>query len=102
MGKVFILIVIIASFVLNGFLGVDKIKSNQKNHFLVTNVIDGDTFETSDKKLIRLLGVEAPELGLCGADESKKQLENLILNKKYFFFGYYKRYFQKIGCRCLS
>lgn len=47
----------------------------------VTNVIDGDTFELANGDKVRLICVDAPELGKTGTDESKEFLEILILNK---------------------
>lgn len=48
----------------------------------VTRVIDGDTFETRQRKYsVRLARVNAPEKGLRGAVQAKKQLEKLILNQ---------------------
>lgn len=45
----------------------------------VVEVIDGDTFKT--KNIIRLEGVDAPELDQSGGKEAKQKLESLILNK---------------------
>ena len=45
----------------------------------VVEVIDGDTFKT--KNIIRLEGVDAPELDEEGGKEAKQELENLILDK---------------------
>ena len=42
-------------------------------------VIDGDTFKTLN--IIRLEGVEAPELDQPGGKEAKQKLESLILDK---------------------
>jgi endonuclease YncB( thermonuclease family) len=75
-------LVIVASFVLNIFLVVDKINTENKNYYTVTRVIDGDTFETDAGAQIRILGADAPEAGFCGASEAKSYLEKLILNKK--------------------
>ncbi len=57
---------------------------NMRNNYSyeVVRVIDGDTFETKEKQRIRLAGVDAPEIGLCGSTEAKRLLEKLILNKK--------------------
>jgi micrococcal nuclease len=45
----------------------------------VVEVIDGDTFKT--KNIIRLEGVDAPELNQSGGKEAKQHLESLILDK---------------------
>jgi len=47
----------------------------------VSNVIDGDTFELANGDKVRLICVDAPELGKAGANDSKTFLEILILNK---------------------
>lgn len=47
----------------------------------VTKVVDGDSFETADSRRIRLLGVDAPELGNCMGQEAKNTLQILIEGK---------------------
>lgn len=47
-------------------------------------VIDGDTFETEERQLIRLTGIDAPEMENCGGPEAKKALEKLILKKNLY------------------
>src|SRR3989344_4207846 len=47
----------------------------------VVRVIDGDSFETADSRRIRLLGVDAPELGNCMGQEAKNMLVILIEGK---------------------
>lgn len=47
-------------------------------------VIDGDTFETEERQLIRLTGIDAPELDLCLGPESKQALEKLVLNQNLY------------------
>jgi len=52
---------------------------------MVSNVVDGDTFVIVDKDdkgdketRVRLLGINAPELGSCYGEESKKELARLM------------------------
>lgn len=52
--------------------------------YTVTRIIDGDTFETAEKQRIRINGIQAPEAGLCGSDESTHTLKQKILGKKVF------------------
>lgn len=48
----------------------------------MSRVIDGDSFVVDTGAEIRLLGVNAPEIGRCGAQEAKDVLEKLISGKK--------------------
>lgn len=43
-----------------------------KTTYQVLRVIDGDTFETIEHQIIRLSGIDAPELELCGGLEAIK------------------------------
>lgn len=48
----------------------------------VVRVIDGDTLELESKQRIRLITIDAPELGFCGSEEAKNYLEKLVLGKR--------------------
>lgn len=74
--KVGIGIIVLASFILNGFFIVNKNKE-----MTVTEVHDGDTFTLGSGDRVRLLGIDAPELGNCGASESAELLKSMVLNK---------------------
>lgn len=50
--------------------------------FLVTKVIDGDTIEIENSERVRLICIDSLEQGEEGYNESKKYLEDLVLNKK--------------------
>ena len=50
--------------------------------YQVARVIDGDTFETEDRSIIRFDTLDAPELVNCGGVEAKKELEKLISGKR--------------------
>lgn len=82
MAKVFGIIFIVLSLFLNIYLTADKIKTRNKDFYTVTEVTDGDTFVTNTGAKVRILGIDAPEPGLCGSQEAKDFLEKLILNKK--------------------
>jgi endonuclease YncB( thermonuclease family) len=63
------------------------LKSNRRFHMprkeKVTNVIDGDTFETSVRKHpVRLENVDTPEKGEPGYQKAKRELEKLIKDKE--------------------
>lgn len=47
-------------------------------------VIDGDTFETEERQLIRLTGIDAPEMENCNGPESKQALAKLVLNQNLY------------------
>src|SRR3990172_8923697 len=47
----------------------------------VMRVIDGDTFVVKTGERVRLVGLDAPETGSCGAEEAKVYLEGLISGK---------------------
>ncbi len=53
-----------------------------KTVYLVTRVVDGDTFETSDHMTIRFDTLDAPELTNCGGEQAKKELEKILVGKK--------------------
>lgn len=57
-----------------------KVKSFEKPNTVI-KITDGDTFILGDERAIRLLGVEAPEVDLCGGKEAKEFLEKLVLGK---------------------
>jgi micrococcal nuclease len=61
-------------------------------------VIDGDTFETEERQLIRLTGIDAPEITNCDGKEAKEALEKLILNKNL----YVKVIYRDSGMRLIS
>lgn len=74
--KVAIGIVVAISVGLNGFFLISK-----NSDMVVAEVHDGDTFTLKNGDRVRLLGIDAPELGNCGATESASLLESLILEK---------------------
>lgn len=63
--------------------------------YTVARVIDGDTFETTDKLKIRLSSADAPEMTRCGGPEAKAALERLISGKQVYlrvvFIDTYRR-----------
>lgn len=66
--------------------------------YRAARVIDGDTFETEERQLIRLTGIDAPELSNCGGKEAKEALSKLILNKNL----YVKVIYRDSGMRLIS
>ncbi len=49
---------------------------------LCTQIIDGDTFRLENGELVRLIGIDAPELSQPGGEMSREYLAHLILGKK--------------------
>lgn len=49
---------------------------------MVAEILDGDTFATDDKSIVRLFSVSAPEAGRCGSEEAKKALTEVALNRR--------------------
>lgn len=56
--------------------------ASKKTWYTVAQVKDGDTFETTDRSIVRFDTLNAPELTDCGGREAKAELEKLILGKK--------------------
>ena len=52
-----------------------------REQYRVTKVTDGDTFWIKSGDRVRLLGVNAPEKGLCGSTEAAQKLTELVENK---------------------
>ena len=75
---------------LAGFLGSDLLDSSdnppvfnesQGELHLVTDVIDGDTIVINGSTRVRLIEVDAPEMGECYYSESKEALNSLVGGK---------------------
>ena len=49
--------------------------------FVVTSVVDGDTVDLDNGERVRLVGIDAPEVGTCGADEATVALSTLVLGQ---------------------
>jgi len=72
-------LVLIPSLIFNIYL----YQKNQKleSVYLVEEVFDGDSFILKDNQGVRLGNLDAPELELCGGQQAKERLEELILGK---------------------
>lgn len=71
-----LLIILLLSFSLNIYLLYQNRERDR-----VVRVIDGDSFETSDHRRIRLLGIDAPEKDRCLYSEARQELKMLIEGK---------------------
>jgi len=77
------------SIIFNLLLGIFLIKTKTPapTQYSVQRIIDGDTFIVDDGRQIRLMSVNAPEEGLCGADEATALLTRLLTGKKVRLVG---------------
>lgn len=59
--------------------------SPAENSWVVTKIVDGDTIEVRNvagwEDFVRLIGIDTPERGRCGFQESSQLLEDLIEGK---------------------
>lgn len=80
--RILLFLALTASLVLNGVLIGDRLSGSKTRKYTAVRVVDGDTFEVEGGAMVRLLGleqlvlgVEAPEIGFCGADEARTRKE---------------------------
>ena len=71
---IFFIILVIAFFVTNHFEEYKEVRVNE--------IIDGDTIRVSNNKVVRLIGINAPEINEHCYSEAKEELEKLIEHKK--------------------
>lgn len=57
-------------------------KLPQTTTAIVSSVLDGDTIQLSTGETVRLIGLNAPELGQSCSSEAKDMLEELVLGKE--------------------
>ena len=69
-------IIVAISLFVNALFGWNYYSGNT-----VAKVLDGDTFDLKNGTRVRLLDVESPEMDLCGSEEAKRRLEELVLDK---------------------
>jgi micrococcal nuclease len=77
-------ILLTISLVINALLGIFFLRPRpvSPNLYEVDRVIDGDTFVLTNNQQIRLMSVNAPEVGLCGSSQATDTLKSLIDGKK--------------------
>lgn len=56
-------------------------RSQEPRTYLVTRVVDGDTVELGNGETVRLVGIDAPEVGECGYERAADNLARLALGK---------------------
>lgn len=59
----------------------EKPKDGKIRKFIAARIIDGDTFQTDKGDRVRLIGLDAAEIGEPGADEATEFLRMLIAGK---------------------
>ena len=69
------LIILVIAFLFSNYIDIYK-------DYTVSEVIDGDTFKTTDGKDVRLIGINAPEVGEKCYQEAKDGLKELIYRKE--------------------
>ena len=74
-----------------------KNRSQSVPAYTVARIIDGDTFETTEKQLVRLTYLMAPELEYCGGPQAKAELEKLVLNKPVYFKTLFRDQYQRLN-----
>lgn len=62
--------------------GVDSQNAKPQSDIYVTRIIDGDTFELSDGRTVRLIGVDTPETGMPFYEEAVFFVDSLLLGKR--------------------
>lgn len=63
-------------------IGINSVLLTQSiNRSIVVAVPDGDSIDLADGRRIRLISIDAPERSRCFADEARKKLSDLTLNK---------------------
>ena len=56
-------------------------RPHEPRTYLVTRVVDGDTIELGNGETVRLVGIDAPEVGECGYERAADNLARLALGK---------------------
>jgi len=49
--------------------------------FVVTHVVDGDTVDLNSGARVRVIGIDAPEVGQCGYAEASARMAALVLDR---------------------
>lgn len=57
-------------------------KAKPPRSYLVTRVVDGDTVELGNKEVVRIVGIDTPEVGECGYDAASANMARLVLGKR--------------------
>lgn len=74
------MVVVTVGLIISVGLNIIQFKNRQKttSGIEVLGVLDGDTVTLLGKTRFRLRNIDAPEMGNCGGEEAKKELERII------------------------
>ncbi|KKU27671.1 MAG: Micrococcal nuclease-like protein nuclease [Candidatus Amesbacteria bacterium GW2011_GWA2_47_11b] len=67
-----------------------------RTSYEVAKVVDGDTFDTSEKQIVRLASVLAPEWNQCAGNDAKSLLEKLVFGKKVYMKVIFRDNFRRL------
>jgi endonuclease YncB( thermonuclease family) len=74
--------VLVVALVVAGFLVVravsDDARGGDRSRAVVTEVVDGDTVEIDSGEHVRLIGVDTPEVGVCGYAIATVRMRRLV------------------------
>lgn len=60
----------------------DRDRARPARARLVTHVVDGDTVDLANGERVRLVGIDTPEVGECGYEQSSQALARLVLDRQ--------------------
>jgi endonuclease YncB( thermonuclease family) len=60
----------------------DRERAGPARTYLVTHVVDGDTVDLANGERVRLVGIDTPEVGECGYEQSSQALARLVLDRQ--------------------
>jgi endonuclease YncB( thermonuclease family) len=56
----------------------DGAPAGDRSHAVVTHVVDGDTVEIDSGEHVRLIGVDTPEVGVCGYGTATARMRRMV------------------------
>ncbi|MEI6850300.1 MAG: thermonuclease family protein [archaeon] len=71
--------------------------SNAREKVIISRVIDGDTLELDDGRIIRLLNINSPEKGVIGAEKSAEFLSSFQSNQVEIEITGKDKYFRNLA-----
>src|SRR5215210_2524446 len=75
-------VLVLAALVVAGFVVVQAVSDDapggDRTRAVVTQVVDGDTVEIASGKHVRLIGVDTPEVGVCGYGTATARMRRMV------------------------